>query len=403
VLAATLELLVHGEAKRRLRGVMDMLNISTHESMTKSEAHKVHDWYMTSYMLGKSPWTTSRLELKEDVVTMPSMYPAWPKVTAMVDDIMSKQGQVARRAGSSVTYNEVVGMVEGIGHLFGPFQNQICGGLKSSLMQVKDDGTGRVPLSDFYHAGLNGKWEFAESAEYLNKLGALDVSSPNSPRVIIPNYVWSPSNCLGTSETHDVCCISECEPLMAQLERKIGSPTALPERIAEVVSNLASSTVPAGRQLPALLMSRLQAVAAANDGAVPLNGRLFAQWMHHAYPRECPYPHHSGVTAPASVFAWEASHHELPLADRSAMSEQAKRTQRSDAPVLTAPWETEEELVTDMHHEPLVGAIFVHLAVACAAGCVAVLGLTRTAARAVLKLHGSGSAKATMKSHALDV
>ena len=31
-----------------------------------------------------------------------------------------------------------------------------------------------------------------------------------------------------------------------------------------------------------------------NQGTVPLHGRLFAQWVHHASPRECPLPSHCG-------------------------------------------------------------------------------------------------------------
>merc|ERR1719384_1041018 len=37
-------------------------------------------------------------------------------------------------------------------------------------------------------------------------------------------------------------------------------------------------------------MSRLGEIAEHHDGYVHLHGRLFAQWMHHAYPRECHFP-----------------------------------------------------------------------------------------------------------------
>merc|ERR1719476_151630 len=40
---------------------------------------------------------------------------------------------------------------------------------------------------------------------------------------------------------------------------------------------------------------------------VPLHGRLFAQWLHHAYPRECPYPHLSGTVSQQSPDEWEDS------------------------------------------------------------------------------------------------
>merc|ERR1719203_1329310 len=62
-----------------------------------------------------------------------------------------------------------------------------------------------------------------------------------------------------------------------------------------------STTVPGNRTLPAWLLRRLDSVAAHHGGRVPLHGRLFAQWMHHAYPRECRYPHVAGSTDPSKT------------------------------------------------------------------------------------------------------
>merc|ERR1719510_1271716 len=45
------------------------------------------------------------------------------------------------------------------------------------------------------------------------------------------------------------------------------------------------------RPLPASLVAKLSGIAAHNGGAVPLHGRLFTQWLHFAFPHECPYPH----------------------------------------------------------------------------------------------------------------
>jgi hypothetical protein len=39
------------------------------------------------------------------------------------------------------------------------------------------------------------------------------------------------------------------------------------------------------------LEAKLYDIAAVHAGTVPLHGRLFAQWMHFAFPLECPYPH----------------------------------------------------------------------------------------------------------------
>ena len=49
----------------------------------------------------------------------------------------------------------------------------------------------------------------------------------------------------------------------------------------------------------------LKDIADHHGGTVPLHGRLFAQWLHHAYPRECLYPHLSGTTQPMSANEWK--------------------------------------------------------------------------------------------------
>ena len=63
-----------------------------------------------------------------------------------------------------------------------------------------------------------------------------------------------------------------------------------------VVAALPSSSVPANRDLSAVMRSHLNRIAANNGGVVPLHGRLFVQWLHHVYPRECPCLHLSGRT-----------------------------------------------------------------------------------------------------------
>jgi len=90
---------------------------------------------------------------------------------------------------------------------------------------------------------------------------------------------------------------------MVELENSIASELALPEQIIQVVSSLSSDTVTAPRELSAMLVRRLHSIAETNKGKVPLQGRLFAQWMHHAFPRECPFPHQDG-TNPQTPDEW---------------------------------------------------------------------------------------------------
>merc|ERR1719254_223518 len=92
---------------------------------------------------------------------------------------------------------------------------------------------------------------------------------------------------------------------MSSLERSIGAPTATPGQIADVVAGLPSDTVEAPRLIKAAQLERLEEIATQHGGSVPLHGRLFGQWMHHMYPRECPFPHVSNTTNPISPDEWK--------------------------------------------------------------------------------------------------
>jgi len=108
----------------------------------------------------------------------------------------------------------------------------------------------------------------------------------------------SKTNCLANSGFYAICCSNECEGLLRHVEDNVASASASSARIADVISALPSDTVDAPRNLSSTLRSRLDEIAKQNGGEVPLHGRLFSQWMHHAYPRECPFPHVSGTTTP---------------------------------------------------------------------------------------------------------
>merc|ERR1712183_807852 len=122
--------------------------------------------------------------------------------------------------------------------------------------------------------------------------------------VVIPNYMQSQSSCLAGSSFYSVCCFDECESLLGHVEEIIKGPSAHPAQLVEVVSGLHSDTVHAPRNLSGVLLSRLGQIAELHGGQVPLHGRLFAQWMHHAYPRECSFPHLSNTVSPLTQEEW---------------------------------------------------------------------------------------------------
>merc|ERR1719282_66868 len=174
--------------------------------------------------------------------------------------------------------------------------------------------------------------------------------------VIIPNYVNAESKCVASSKFYSVCCIDECEALLGSLERHIGAPEAAPALIAQLVSGLPSDTVQVPRQLSSTLMDRLSDIASHHGGRVPLHGRLFAQWLHHAYPLECPYPHLSGTTNPLLAEQFVAA---TGAEAEKASTEEIMEHIASDSCAITAeghvkcadesaeiPWSDTEELLT---------------------------------------------------------
>jgi len=180
-----------------------------------------------------------------------------------------------------------------------------CLEIKEDLLAFERGDTGRIRLIDFYRAGLSSRFFFTETKEYLRAMGALDESDARlGPKVIVANYVLAKSNCLAHAHLYNVCCINECEGLYLQFEQALAAPEANPEQISMLVASSSSSTVQGPRNLSQALLRRLDEIAIGPGGKVLLHSRLFAQWMHQAFPRECPYPHLVGTTTSLGPQAW---------------------------------------------------------------------------------------------------
>jgi len=171
---------------------------------------------------------------------------------------------------------------------YGRVQDTECRGMTQALAKLDPLGTGRIPLHVFYSQPHTADYQFKESTYYLQQVGALEERGD----VRIANYVQGPSNCMAHSAYYSVCCLVACDGLMRELEGSIRAPQASPEQLLILVRNISSPSVDADRRhLSADLERKLHAIADRHRGAVPLHGRLFAQWMHFAFPQECPFPH----------------------------------------------------------------------------------------------------------------
>eukprot|EP00441_Pelagodinium_beii_P017986 CAMPEP_0197655300 /NCGR_PEP_ID=MMETSP1338-20131121/39375_1 /TAXON_ID=43686 ORGANISM="Pelagodinium beii, Strain RCC1491" /NCGR_SAMPLE_ID=MMETSP1338 /ASSEMBLY_ACC=CAM_ASM_000754 /LENGTH=567 /DNA_ID=CAMNT_0043230927 /DNA_START=119 /DNA_END=1822 /DNA_ORIENTATION=+ len=348
VLAATYEHLIHDEAVKRLEASFAAHEQPLDSKLDEFRANDLIDTYMMIYILGKNISDMTPAKVSSEKASISRSYPGWretQKFARQVQSTVMAKASEADFANGEFSFQGMSAVVEEIGERYGRWQDAECRDLKTSLVQLESHGTGRVLLKDFYGAGLNGNWQFSESVDYLRELGAID-ESMDQPSVLISNYVNARSNCLASSSIYSVCCINECEALLGHLETKIAEPEATVERIVELVSNLPSATVVAPRSLSEDLKQLLDDIASHHHGTVPLHGRLFAQWLHHAYPRECPYPHVSGTTNPMTPSEWSETR--STSATKAEMQEVVKRYVDYGPPTpaeLTIPWSHHEELI----------------------------------------------------------
>jgi len=358
VFAATLSDLIHKEAQSDLGMVFEAMGLPSTAEITRESADSAIKTYFIAMLMEGMNRLDDHKGLLRDVE---QSYPGWQSAYAWLRDLRVTQDhmQLSRRnpfMQTIETFDTTATFLKEFQHQFGQFQDFECGDLKARLVEHEYGGSGRLPLAKFYGDGLSGDWLFTESIGYLRSLGAIDETDPKKPSLIIPNYVTSYTNCLSTSGFYSVCCMNECEGLMRQVEKKIAAPTATPAVIAGIISSVWSASVDAPRNLSSALLVRLDEVAAVHGGQVPLHGRLFAQWMHHAYPRECPFPHVAGTIKPMTQDEWGElhGHHTIDATDaemeRHVAAFKPKATAEADDEELL-PWIAHEELVSK--HQPV--------------------------------------------------
>jgi len=344
--------LIHNEAVSRLGAVFNVLKLSVTSPISEEEATEALDTYMMVYILGENPNTMTSATARKLNQAMPEVFLAWKDTQKFVEDVRKK---IIKDEVDGTDFASLAKIVETAGEEYGTFQDFECRQMKDTLLKIEYRGTGRVLLSDFYRPALqsDGAWTFQESAGYLRSLGALDESDPLQPSVMMVNYINSPTNCIASSGFYSVCCKNECEGLLGHLEQNIGMPESDPATIAALVANLPSHTQTAPWTLSEGLLQRLANIAMAHGGTVPFHGRLFAQWMHHVYPRECPYPHLSGTINAQLPEHWtEASGYDGTATQEEMKQHVERAASITDAPAKDAlavedlmPWSSEEELI----------------------------------------------------------
>jgi len=356
VFAVTLGDLIRKEAVADLEDLYTTMGISKAAQLTEGAMASLLKMYLMTYIKGEHTThrtTTDFAELEEQMV---EDIIVWFDAKMWLTDMQGslEHARRSRRnpflAEPRYEFEHATGAVHELGHHFGTFQNLECKALKEKLVDMEHGGSGRVTLSKFYSGIDDRDWPFIESASYLRNLGALDDSDPSRVSVIIPNFLSGPSNCVAPSSFYSVCCMDECEGLLSQVEQAVASPAATVDRLVEVVSELPSDTVAAPRNLSSVQVARLHDIAAHHGGRVPLHGRLFSQWMHHAYPRECRYPHVAGTTSPLNQKEFADAFGATSEVSDEELEQYVENATLVEFAPVTLPWTHAEELIAQ-HQE----------------------------------------------------
>eukprot|EP00929_Paragymnodinium_shiwhaense_P001381 TRINITY_DN101609_c0_g1_i1.p1 TRINITY_DN101609_c0_g1~~TRINITY_DN101609_c0_g1_i1.p1 ORF type:complete len:598 (-),score=174.34 TRINITY_DN101609_c0_g1_i1:77-1870(-) len=308
VMASTIEDLGYREAERLLKSVYDFWKVDTQKPVDKAQARELLVSYMSTYLREVNYTKTTQKDRLEWQAAFRKYYPGSDDLEKWLLGLLESAALSGKKA-DSFGFNDLTAAVQEVAVRYTVDRNEDeCRKLKHFMMGKEEDaGAGRIHLSDFYKqsGGFTAdRWVFSEKLDYLRIIGAMDESDAARPKVIIPNYIVSKPQCLEVSSLYGLCCRNECEDLLGHLEEQIGQEAAPPARVLELVEALNSDTIKAPRNLSSALRERLSEVAASNYGRVPLHGRLFAQWMHLAFPRECPFPHEVGVTSPMTPDEW---------------------------------------------------------------------------------------------------
>jgi len=372
-MAAALEDLIRNEAKTRIELAYEIEGLNVNDSITRSDAKKVLDTFFLSFLLANNLTAPDVRVLNKRKVIFSQKYANYSDVYKFYEGILHRGISKKNQSFDAVSKTAFL-----FGEEYHQFNENECTSLRDTLQGLESRRPGRVRLSTFYNMSRFTHWRFTEKVDYLRTLGAIDDSDPNMPSVIIPNYIMARPNCLDVSNLYAVCCRNACEDLMIQLEKEFTAHTATPALIAEVVSGMKTKLVDAPRVLPPALLARLEEVADHHSGSVPIHGRLFSQWMHHAFPLECPYPHQQGSTNPLTANEWQAGMGSAEVTEEEirvqvekdvcAMSEGGLIECNQDTEL---PWTMAEDILgsyedmSDEHSVDSKGVIFVGVALVC--------------------------------------
>lgn len=312
MLIAGIEQLVFDEIVSTTEQAYHLNHIPITQSLPQDRMQEIINSYLIENMMEGN--FTNHEQHALDKGNIRELYPQWDTTQLFLKDIINAEAEkrriksngYTRGARHAYTFEETARLMTKISEEFGPWVNYECKNMKDSLSNLDIHHTGRVKLSDFYGESQKGVWHFLESTEYLRALGVLDETDADlGPQVITANYILAESNCLMSTPQYSVCCMNECDSVMYELESLLQTSEASPDQIWEAMSHVTVLTPSKLLEPNSTFYMQLNEIAAQHEeSVVPIHGRLFAQWLHFVFPRECVYPRTPGAVVPKTLGEW---------------------------------------------------------------------------------------------------
>lgn len=298
VMAATLEHLIHAELLSILYSVYATLNLPTAGKRSDRETDDILDMFMMVYAFGLNLEISTYRDMAKAKHHLENQHAGWPHVRAFVQGQKRKFSTQRALRGSELGFPEILQVVEEIGQQYPRWHHRDCTRAEDHLSALRGFKDGRVAISEVAAVHTAGyRSLFTESQDELHKLGVL---AEPGPQLIASNYINSQIFCLSTASYYTACCPNKCDGPLGAFERGAAASSGEPGLIMKLADSL--NTSPAGNASDR--QRELEEIAANSSGVVPLHGRPFAEWMHRAFPMQCPAPNDMPTTNPKTPDEW---------------------------------------------------------------------------------------------------
>mmetsp|Transcript_105272 Transcript_105272/g.296391 ORF Transcript_105272/g.296391 Transcript_105272/m.296391 type:complete len:567 (-) Transcript_105272:65-1765(-) len=365
VMISMLEQIIFDEAASLLHSTYYLNGFRTDDMLNAAGVIKLLTSYLVIYKQGDEGGADSHADHPLVIQDLQNHPENWDSLQEFVSDAVLNLAHERRFQLNPFTswrfnIDTALQIVSRLVDAYGQWQNQDCSAMKNEFMRMDVRSTGRVPLKNFYAVPAHYSYSFNEPVAVLRRFDALDESVSTLLKVRVANYITGPLNCVSHSAYYSICCLNECAGIMSDIEGSVLASQASPETLLSLVGNVSSSTIEAPRALPQVLVARLHAIADHHDGTVPLDGRLFAQWLHYAFPHECPFPRLAGGAAtPLDKVVEQTGNETMQENDIAQLDFFSKPDDiGADGELIIVEWSNEEELPLRDGQGPKTRAVF---------------------------------------------